>query len=62
MASQVIRSELSNLKMVSGNEAKYSVVIDGGVRKEWVGIGWIEAGPAIPADFDVYPVVVDKEG
>lgn len=49
--------ELSNLKMVEGNEDKYSIVIDDGVLKEWVGIGWIELRPAIKADCEKYPTV-----
>ena len=35
------RSEVSNTKMIAGNEKKYTKVIDDGVVKEWVGIGWI---------------------
>jgi hypothetical protein len=38
----VKRSELSNMKMVAGNENKYDAVIVDGVVKEWVGFGWID--------------------
>ena len=49
--------ECSRLRMVAGNEKKYPVVIDDGVLMEWVGIGWIDARIAIPADYDHYPEV-----
>lgn len=51
-------SELSNLKMASGNEKKYSKVIHNGVLKEWVAIGWIELGKANKKDKEKYPKVV----
>jgi len=37
----VLRSELSNLRMTTGNEKEYNRVVDGVLLKEWVGIGWI---------------------
>ena len=52
----VSRAELSNLKMTCGNEKKYSrVIIDGEVRN-WVGIGWVNEGPARAEDYKRYPV------
>jgi hypothetical protein len=53
----VKRSELSNMKMVAGNEKKYDAVIVDGVVKEWVGIGWIETD-AKP-DPKKYPTAVE---
>lgn len=53
----VTAKELSNLRMVAGNERKYDrVVIDGKVMS-WVGIGWIEEREALPSDYDNLPVV-----
>jgi len=51
-------SKLSTLKMTCGNEKKYSVVIHEGMRKQWVGIGWVDEGPATAADKKRYPKVV----
>lgn len=47
---KVKRSELTNLRMVAGNERKYDKVIIDGRVKEWVGIGWIDLG--MPSDAD----------
>lgn len=55
----VKRSELASLLMVAGNEKKYSVVIDGGRIKEWVGIGWIDIGAPTHADLSTYYTVED---
>lgn len=55
----VKRSELQTWRMVAGNEDKYPVVIDNGVRREWVAIGWIDCGTASDADKAAYPAVVD---
>ena len=57
--STVARKELNSWRMVSGNEDTYPVVIDGGRRKDWVAIGWIDVGPATDLDLATYPVVVD---
>ena len=51
-------SELSNIRMVAGNENKYSKVIVGSELKEWVAIGWITLRKATPADADTYPRVI----
>jgi hypothetical protein len=51
-------SELSTLKMTCGNEKKYSVVIHDGIRKQWVGIGWVDEGAATAEDKKRYPKVV----
>ena len=55
----VARKELNPWRMVSGNEDTYPVVIDGGRRKDWVAIGWIDIGPATDEDLATYPVVVE---
>jgi hypothetical protein len=49
--------ELTNRAMVKGNEHLYSIVIDNGILKEWVAIGWLEVREATPEDFKKYPVV-----
>lgn len=51
--------ELSNIKMTTGNEREYTKVIDRGVLKEWVGIGWIDTDPEPSVnDYERYPAVV----
>jgi hypothetical protein len=54
-------TELSKLRMVTGNEKIYDAVIDEGVLKEWVGIGWVEHGPATEKDYEKYPVVTREK-
>lgn len=49
--------ELGNLRMVEGGEKKYQIVIDSGLVKEWVGIGWIELRKATFEDREQYPIV-----
>ncbi|MEN3145731.1 hypothetical protein ABCW43_00290 [Neorhizobium sp. IRAMC:178] len=51
-------SQLSSLKMVSGGETRHPKVILDGNLKEWVGFGWIDEGPASPADEKKYPTVI----
>ena len=55
------RSELQTWRMVAGNEDRYPIVIDNGMKKEWVAIGWIDAGPATDEDKAQYPTVVEDE-
>jgi hypothetical protein len=55
----VKRDQLSTMRMVVGNEDIYSSVIDNGHRKDWVGLGWIDCGPATPADIANFPTVVE---
>lgn len=55
---KVKRSELTNLRMVAGNERKYDKVIIDGRVKEWVGIGWIDLGMSSDADRLPLPEVV----
>ena len=52
--------ELSSRNMIAGNEKKYSIVVDDGVVKQWVGIGWLELRLATPVDRKDYPVVDRK--
>ena len=59
MTTTVKRSELQTWRMVAGNEDTYPIVVDDGRRKEWVAIGWIDAGPASEADKATYPTVED---
>lgn len=49
--------KLSTLSMVAGNEKRVRFVIDGGMLKEWVGIGWIDIRKATAADRKKYPEV-----
>jgi hypothetical protein len=50
-------SELVNIRMVGGNEKKYDAVIDNGILKEWVAIGWIDLRKATDEDHKKFPVV-----
>ncbi len=50
-------TELSNLRMAGGNEKKYQAVIDNGILKEWVAIGWVDVRDATEEDFKKFPVV-----
>lgn len=52
-------SKLSTLRMAAGNERLYSRVILNNSVRFWVGIGWVNEGPAQEKDFEVYPVVID---
>lgn len=57
----VERKYLSSWRMVAGMEDMYPIVIDNGHRKEWVAIGWIDAGPASDADKATYPHVIEDK-
>lgn len=50
--------EVSNLKMVSGNEKRVRKIVQDGVVKEWVGFGWVEVRKATPRDLRTLRVVV----
>lgn len=53
-------AQLSNLRMVASGELKgITKVIDGGVVKEWVGIGWITLEPPTDEERKTLPVVED---
>ena len=43
-------TELSKFRMAGGNEEKYTAVIDDGILKEWVAIGWIDIREATEKD------------
>jgi hypothetical protein len=49
--------ELQNIRMAGHNEKKYPVVIDNGVLKEWVAIGWVDVREATQKDYEKFPVV-----
>jgi len=55
---EVHARELSIIKMTAGNESKYSFVIDNGILKQWVAIGWVDIGPATIADKSKYPSII----
>jgi hypothetical protein len=50
--------EFTNIKMIQGNEKEYSIIVDAGVVKQWVGIGWIELRKATTEDKEKYPNVL----
>ena len=52
--------DISSISMTSGKEKSLSMVIHGGILKQWVGIGWIDLRTAKKDDFEKYPEV--KEG
>jgi hypothetical protein len=54
----VDRGQLSNLKMVSGGEKRYSKIVCDGQVKQWVGIGWVDEGAATLEDYASLPVAV----
>lgn len=51
-------SELSTIRMAAGNENRFRIVVDEGRRMHWIGIGWVDEGPATPKDCATYPTVV----
>lgn len=56
---KTIRAEdLSNFAMVAGKEKRIRKVIQDGILKEWVGIGWIVLRRATPSDVKRYARVV----
>lgn len=57
MIKKIHRSELSNLKMVCGNEKKFTKVIMDGIVKQWVGFGWVDVDE-VPNP-DTMPTVVE---
>ena len=57
---KVQRNELSNIRMVAGNEKKYKKVILDGMVKEWIGIGWIDLRKATAKDKKKFPTVKDN--
>ena len=42
MNKEIPARKLTNMAMSNGYERLYSIVVDQGIVKEWVGIGWIE--------------------
>lgn len=53
------RAELTNLRMVAGNESKVSTAVIDGHVKTWAGIGWVTERRATDQDRQVLPVVED---
>ena len=54
----ITANEMSNIHMVEKGEAKHPVVILNGSVRRWVGIGWIDEGPADKDAYGIYPTVV----
>ena len=57
----VMRSELTNIKMVAGNEKNYSTVIIDGIVKDWVGFGWVGDTEATDEDRAKFPQMVEND-
>lgn len=55
----VASSELSTLKMTSGNKKRYPEVIKDDVVQEWTGIGWIVTRQPTVGDRNKLPQVID---
>lgn len=51
-AEPIPRKDATNIAMVNGNEATITHIIQDGMVKEWVGIGWVELREATPADYE----------
>jgi hypothetical protein len=57
-ATTVHARELSSLKMAGKNAELFPKVVDDGVVKNWVGIGWVSEGPEQSPRDDQLPRVV----
>lgn len=57
----VTYEQVSTVAMTCGNEKKFSTIIHDGVRKQWVGIGWVSEGVATIQDRKKYPTVVSSK-
>ncbi len=55
----IAREECTNLKMVAGNEQRFTRVIIEHDVQHWVGMGWIVERPATEEDYRQYAVVID---
>lgn len=53
--------DVTVLRMVAGNEKRFTRVIHDGFVKEWVGMGWIALNRATAQDRRTYPTVVPAE-
>ncbi len=51
--------ELSTMKMSCGGPELYELVIDGGVLKRWVGIGWMDEGEPTEEQWETLPQVIN---
>lgn len=51
----VTRRQCTTLAMVAGGERKHSTIISEGRRLHWVGIGWVDEGPATADDKKKFP-------
>lgn len=54
--SAIPLSELSTIRMVAGGEKTHDTVVVDGVRKKWVGIGWVDEGPPSAEELQTLPV------
>lgn len=54
----VERHQLTNLRMTTGGEKRYTKVVLAGYVQQWVGIGWVNERPATLEDFASLPVVI----
>lgn len=49
--------ECSTIKMVAGNENRFDTIVQNGIRKHWVGFGWVNERPANARDLKTLPHV-----
>ncbi len=55
----VTAAQCSKFHMVVKGEREHPVVIQlAPCRMQWVGMGWVNEGPATPSDMEKYPHVV----
>jgi hypothetical protein len=58
MKTRFIKSvECSTVKMVAGNERKFTAVVHNGYVKHWVGFTWLCDRTAVRSDYKKFPVV-----
>ena len=53
------RRECENIRMTTGGENKFDLIIDRGMVKRWVGIGWVSEGPASRDQRRTLPTLID---
>ena len=53
--------DITSFAMVDRNERIFTTIVHEGRRKEWVGFGWVDEGPATDEDLRTLHVVTDAE-
>lgn len=59
MTKEIKASELSNMQMACSSDKPTRVIMDGDVM-QYVGIGWVNEGPATEDDKQKLPIVEDS--